>query len=64
VGVEYIVPVDAWQPAEAEPPVPMLKGQVFHFNESPNRARQARLTRLVSLLVCLIHSVSLARSAS
>lgn len=37
VGVEYIVPVDAWHPAEGEPPVPMLEGQVFHFNESPNR---------------------------
>ena len=37
VGVEYIVPVDAWQPAEGEPPVPVLEGQVFHFSESPNR---------------------------
>lgn len=37
VGVEYIVPVDAWHPAEGEPPVPVLEGQVFHFNESPNR---------------------------
>jgi hypothetical protein len=37
VGVEYIVPVDAWHPAEGEPPVPVLDGQVFHFNESPNR---------------------------
>ena len=37
VGVEYIVPVDAWRPAEGEPPVPVLEGQVFHFNESPNR---------------------------
>jgi hypothetical protein len=37
VGVEYIVPVDAWHPAEGEPPVPVLEGQLFHFNESPNR---------------------------
>jgi hypothetical protein len=37
VGVEYIVPVEAWRPAEGEPPVPVLEGQVFHFNESPNR---------------------------
>jgi hypothetical protein len=37
VGVEYIVPVAAWNPADGEPPVPVLEGQVFHFNESPNR---------------------------
>jgi hypothetical protein len=37
IGVEYIVPVAAWHPADGEPPVPMLEGQVFHFNESPNR---------------------------
>lgn len=37
VGVEYIVPVAAWQPAAGEPPVPVLEGQVFHFNDSPNR---------------------------
>jgi hypothetical protein len=37
VGVEYIVPVDAWHPGEGEPPVPVLEGQVFHFVESPNR---------------------------
>ena len=37
VGVEYIVPVDAWHPAAGEPPVPVLEGQVFHFNDSPNR---------------------------
>lgn len=37
VGVEYIVPVEAWHPAQGEPPVPVLEGQVFHFNESPNR---------------------------
>jgi len=37
VGVEYIVPVEAWNPAEGEPPVPVLEGQVFHFVESPNR---------------------------
>jgi hypothetical protein len=37
VGVEYIVPVDAWHPAAGEAPVPVLEGQVFHFVESPNR---------------------------
>jgi hypothetical protein len=37
VGVEYIVPVAAWNPAAGEPPVPVLEGQVFHFNDSPNR---------------------------
>jgi hypothetical protein len=37
VGVEYIVPVDAWHPTQEESPVPVLEGQVFHFNESPNR---------------------------
>lgn len=37
VGVEFIVPVDAWRPKAGEPPVPVLEGQVFHFNESPNR---------------------------
>jgi len=37
VGVEYIVPVAAWNPAPGEPPVPVLEGQLFHFNESPNR---------------------------
>jgi hypothetical protein len=37
VGVEYIVPVDAWNPAPDESPVPVLEGQLFHFNESPNR---------------------------
>jgi hypothetical protein len=37
VGVEYIVPVDAWRPEDGEPPVPVLEGQVFHFVESPNR---------------------------
>ena len=37
VGVEYIVPVEAWHPTEGDPPVPVLEGQVFHFNESPNR---------------------------
>jgi len=35
VGVEYIVPVDAWHQTHPQPPV--LEGQVFHFNESPNR---------------------------
>ena len=37
IGVEYIVPVAAWQPGAGEPPVPVLEGQVFHFNDSPNR---------------------------
>lgn len=37
LGVEYIVPVDAWHPKEGESPVPVLDGQVFHFVESPNR---------------------------
>jgi hypothetical protein len=37
VGVEYIIPVEAWHPAADESPVPVLEGQVFHFNESPNR---------------------------
>jgi hypothetical protein len=37
VGVEYIVPVAAWNPGAGEPPVPVLEGQVFHFNDSPNR---------------------------
>ena len=37
VGVEYIVPVEAWNPEPGEPPVPVLEGQLFHFNETPNR---------------------------
>jgi hypothetical protein len=37
VGVEFIVPAAAWTPAPGEPPVPVLEGQLFHFNESPNR---------------------------
>ena len=37
VGVEYIVPVAAWNPAPGESPVPVLEGQVFQFNDSPNR---------------------------
>ena len=37
VGVEYIVPAAAWTPTQDEPPVPVLEGQLFHFNESPNR---------------------------
>ncbi len=35
VGVEYIVLVDAWHAHHAEPPV--LQGQVFQYNGSPNR---------------------------
>jgi hypothetical protein len=37
VGVEYIVLVDAWHAHHAEPPV--LEGQVFQYNASPNRFR-------------------------
>jgi hypothetical protein len=37
VGVEYIVLVDAWHAHHAEPPV--LEGQVFQYNGSPNRYR-------------------------
>lgn len=37
VGVEYIVPVDAWHPGPGEPSVPVLEGQLFHFVETPNR---------------------------
>jgi hypothetical protein len=37
VGVEYIVPVAAWNPPAGAAPVPVLEGQVFHFNETPNR---------------------------
>ena len=37
MGVGVIVPVAAWNPAGGEPPVPVSEGQVFHFNESPNR---------------------------
>jgi hypothetical protein len=37
VGVEYIVLVDAWHAHHAEPPV--LQGQVFQYNASPNRYR-------------------------
>jgi hypothetical protein len=43
VGVEYIAPAAAWDadPAHSGPPPvpPVLEGQVFHFNESPNRFR-------------------------
>ncbi len=35
VGVEYIVMADAWQAHHPEPPV--LGGQLFQFNGSPNR---------------------------
>ena len=35
VGVEYIVMVDAWHANHAEPPV--LEGQLFQYNGSPNR---------------------------
>jgi len=35
VGVEYITPVEAWHQTHPLPPV--LEGQVFHFNDSPNR---------------------------
>lgn len=40
VGVEFIVLAEQWDPAHAEPPVaPVLEGQLFHFNDSPNRFR-------------------------
>ena len=41
VGVEYIVPADAWDASHSEPPAapPVLEGQVFQYNESPNRFR-------------------------
>ena len=40
VGVEYIVLAAQWDSAHTEPPVPpVLEGQLFHFNESPNRFR-------------------------
>jgi hypothetical protein len=40
VGVEYIVLAADWDTAHSEPPVPpVLEGQLFHFNESPNRFR-------------------------
>jgi hypothetical protein len=35
VGVEYIVPVDAWHARHKEPPV--LDGQVLQYSGSPNR---------------------------
>ena len=35
LGVEFIVMVDAWHKNNAQPPV--LKGQVFTYNGSPNR---------------------------
>ena len=35
VGVEYVVIADAWNAANATPPV--LMGQLFHYNGSPNR---------------------------
>lgn len=37
VGVEFVVPAPAWDPTHAEPPV--LEGQTFQFNGSPNRYR-------------------------
>jgi len=40
VGVEFIVPADAWDASHTDPRVPPeLEGQVFHFTESPNRFR-------------------------
>lgn len=40
VGVEYIVLAAQWDSAHTEPPAPpVLEGQLFHFNESPNRFR-------------------------
>ena len=37
VGVEYLVLADAWNAHHPTPPV--LEGQVFQFNDSPNRFR-------------------------
>jgi len=37
VGVEYLVTVEDWQKNHPEPGAPVLEGQVFHFNDSPNR---------------------------
>ena len=40
VGVEYIVIAAQWDAEHPEPPVPpVLEGQLFHFNDSPNRFR-------------------------
>jgi hypothetical protein len=40
VGVEYIVIAAQWDATHPEPPVPpVLEGQLFHFNDSPNRFR-------------------------
>jgi hypothetical protein len=40
VGVEYIVIAAQWDAAHPEPPLPpVLEGQLFHFNDSPNRFR-------------------------
>jgi hypothetical protein len=40
VGVEYIVLAAQWDSAHTAPPAPpVLEGQLFHFNESPNRFR-------------------------
>ncbi|HET7697746.1 MAG TPA: hypothetical protein VFK57_18680 [Vicinamibacterales bacterium] len=40
VGVEFIVPAEAWDAAHGNPATPPeLEGQVFHFVASPNRFR-------------------------
>jgi hypothetical protein len=40
VGVEYIVLAEKWDPAHLDPRVPpVLEGQLFQFNDSPNRFR-------------------------
>jgi hypothetical protein len=37
VGVEYIVPAEAWHQTHAAQDPPVLEGQLLHFEESPNR---------------------------
>lgn len=41
VGVEFIVPAEAWDASHRDAPLepPVLEGQVFQFNETPNRFR-------------------------
>jgi hypothetical protein len=37
VGVEYIVPAEAWHETHAPQDPPVLEGQLLHFEDSPNR---------------------------
>jgi hypothetical protein len=41
VGVEYIIPAEAWDAAHPTQPLtpPIIEGQLFQFTESPNRFR-------------------------